>query len=723
MKFLASLLLAGALQLYGQVLPVVPRVEQQPLAASAVRLIEALALLGQPLPAEETAEIRQGASVARMQQILDRYCLVGVEINPESRVKAQQGPAKPELVEQGWRVFLVKVENQAGITPVLTVDSPNAGQIPTRAEFAIPRRFLDLDFYTKAPLHERLSGLELEYRILQIYSRDRGKREAKLIFSIGQGSQDLGFRSEADILFTTQAATKVTLHVLDTDGKPTTASFLIRDPLQRVYPATSKRLAPDFFFQPQIYRADGESVLLPPGDYSIECARGPEYLKQSRSIHVDREPVDLAFHLQRWIDPAGLGWYSGDHHIHAAGCAHYEKPTEGVFPQDMMRHIVGEDLKVGEVLSWGPSWYFQKTFFEGRDNPLSTAQNRMHYDVEVSGFPSSHTGHLVLLGLEQEDYPGARRIDEWPSWGMPVLRWAKKQGAIVGYAHSGWGLQLKQDKLLTTEVPAFDGIGANEYIVSVTEGLPDFISAEDTPPSWELNIWYHTLNAGFRTRLSGETDFPCIYDQKVGLGRSYVRESGLDYASWIRGIKEGRAYVSDGASHLLDFRVNQTAMGEGQSELRLDRPATVHISANVAALLAEKPNEALRALPYDQKPYWSLERARIGNSRRVPLELIVNGVAVDRREIPADGKLQPVAFDYALPESAWIALRVLPSSHTNPVFVLVGGKPIRVPSSIQWCIRAVDQCAAQKLPQIRLSERGEAKRAYDHAREVYTGRL
>jgi hypothetical protein len=22
---------------------------------------------------------------------------------------------------------------------------------------------------------------------------------------------------------------------------------------------------------------------------------------------------------------------------------------------------------------------------------------------------------------------------------------------------------------------------------------------------WELNIWYHTLNAGFRTRISGET--------------------------------------------------------------------------------------------------------------------------------------------------------------------------------------------------------------------------
>jgi hypothetical protein len=30
---------------------------------------------------------------------------------------------------------------------------------------------------------------------------------------------------------------------------------------------------------------------------------------------------------------------------------------------------------------------------------------------------------------------------------------------------------------------------------------------------------YHTLNAGFETRISGETDFPCIYGERVGIGR------------------------------------------------------------------------------------------------------------------------------------------------------------------------------------------------------------
>ena len=723
MRYLTLLLLV--LPAFAETLPVV-QVEHQPFAAQVARLLEALDLLGAPLPPAEAAELRSATSVERMQAILDRRVLVAIEINPESRVKAIEGPAVPELEQQGWRTFLIKVNNQAGSTPVLLVDSPNAGRLANTPEGAIQRKFLDVEMFNKQPLRERLSGLSLEYRIINLFSRDAGQREARLNFNVGQGSQDLGFRSSVDLLFRCKPATQVKLRVEDSDDKPTTASFLIRDSQSRVYPSQAKRLAPDFFFQPQIYRADGETLALPPGDYTVEYTRGPEYRKKTQGIHVADQPMTLDFHLDRWIDPAARGWYSGDHHVHAAGCSHYEKPSEGVYPQDMIRHIVGEDLKRGAVLTWGPGWYFQKTFFEGADNKLSTPVNLMRYDVEVSGFPSSHTGHIVLLGLQQQDYPDTRRIEDWPSWGVPVFRWARKQGAVAGYAHSGWGLAIKQEALPTDEMPPFDGIGANEFIVSVTEGLPDFISTVDTPYAWELNIWYHTLNAGYRTRISGETDFPCIYDSKVGLGRSYVRQKSANatYDDWIHGIREGRAYVSDGKSHLMDFKVNDVSMGEGSSELQMAAPGRVHITANVAALLEDKPDDAIRRLRYDEKPYWNIERGRIGDSRRVPVELIVNGQAVARKEIDADGKLRPIEFEYQVEKSSWVALRVLPSSHTNPIWVVVGGKPVRASkSSLEWCIRAVDQCWRQKENQIRLNERGEASRAYQAAKAEYQKRL
>ena len=711
-------------------LPIVP-VEHQPLAALVLRLLEALELSGEPLPPAETAELKSlaGASrdlpqaVTRIQQILDAHCLAGVTINPESRVKVQEGPAKPELVQQGWRTFLVKVQNEAGITPVLVVDSRNAGRLAGTDSGLVNSKFLDIQMFNKQPLRPHLSGLEVEYRILQLFSRDAGKREAWLSFNVGQGTQDLGFRSDVDILFTCIPATKISLRVLDFDDKPATASFLIRDTAGRVYPSQAKRLAPDLFFQPQVYRASGDSLALPPGDYTVEYTRGPEYRNKTQRIHVGNEPVELTFHLERWIDPAKLGWFSGDHHIHAAGCAHYEKPTEGVYPADMMRYILGEDLKVGSVLSWGPGWYFQKTFFEGKDNALSTNLNLMRYDVEVSGFPSSHTGHLVLLNLKEQDYPGTKRIEDWPSWGVPVLRWAKSQGAVTGFAHSGWGLALKNEALPSMEVPPFDGIGANEYIVSVTQGVVDFISTVDTPYAWELNAWYHTLNTGYRTRISGETDFPCIYGERVGLGRSYVRQrKSHDYRDWTEGIREGRNYVSDGMSHLIDFQVNGVEMGE--RDVLLAAPGTVHVTASVAALLGEQPDASVRGRRYDEKPYWHLERARIAGSRKVPVELIVNGEPVARREIVADGQMRLLEFDTRLDRSSWVALRILPSSHTNPVFVLVDGKPIRASrQSAEWCLKAVDQCWKQKSPRIRIEELPEATRIYEAARAEYRSRL
>lgn len=715
-------IVAAAIAAAAEELPIVDKVDAQPLFAQAARVVQTLELTGEPLPPAVVKEIESlplnAEGVKRLQEILDARCIAGVHINPEARVKVQAGPAEPRLVEQGWRTFLVKVQNEAGITPVLQATSPQAGNVYNR-NVSVARTWTDLSFFNKQPMRAFLSGLEVEYRVLQIYAREAGKREAKLVFDAGQGTQDLGFRNEIDILFQVAPVARLVFKVRD-EGKPAIGSFLIRDAQGRVYPSQSKRVAPDFFFQKQIYRGDGESVSLPPGRYTIEYSRGPEYKSITRTIQMGAANQEFQANLERWIDPSKTGWVSGDHHIHAAGCSHYEKPTEGVYPKDMIRHVMGEDIKIGSVLTWGPGWYFQKTFNEGKDNALSTDVYRMRYDVEVSGHPSSHTGHLVLLGMKETDYPGKQRIDDWPSWGMPILRWARKQGAITGYAHTGWGLQIPKDEVLTKELPPFDGIGANEYVVAVTHGLVDFISTVDTPWPWELNVWYHTLNAGYHTRISGETDFPCIYDERVGLGRSYVKQQKPDYGDWIQGVKEGRNYVSDGRSHLMDFAVNGQAMG---STIRLNAPAPLQITANVAAMLADKEDAELRARPASQKPYWHVERARIAGTRRVPVELIVNGESVERREIDADGTVRALRFSYTPQQSAWVALRILGSSHTNPVWVQVGGSEVRVKPSIEWCVKAVQKCREQKIGRVRLEEQGEMLSAYDSALREYQRRL
>jgi hypothetical protein len=269
-------------------------------------------------------------------------------------------------------------------------------------------------------------------------------------------------------------------------------------------------------------------------------------------------------------------------------------------------------------------------------------------------------------------------------------------------------------------MPPFDGIGANEYIVDVALDAVDFISNADTPFLFEWNIWYHTLNCGFRTRVSGETDFPCLTDARVGAGRSYVHLSqALTYDAWCAGVRDGRCYVSDGFSHLMEFTANGVAMGTNGSELRLAQANNVHATVKVACLLPSTPPIADAPDPM-QKPFWTPEHARVMGTRDVTVELVLNGRPVASQRVLADGVLREISFDVRVEHSAWIAVRVMGSAHTNPIFVVVGGRPIRASRrSAEWCLQAVDQCWSQKVGRIRARERDAAQRAYEQARVRY----
>jgi len=780
LAILLSTLSATAQDIY-----TVDNVEPQPLVASAIRLTEALDVIGSSLSAEDAAKLRAmadsnpDAALARsVQQILDPYCLAMVNISPEARVKVLRGPASATLIQGGWQSFLVKVHNEANTNAELVWESPNADPALHRSTGApnpqtqnlitpgqLANRFLEISFYQRRPMTSRLSGLNLEYADLQIYTTATGKREASLGFHIGQGTQDLGSRNAMSVLFECKSSTKVILDVKDFDGSPVMASFIIRDSVERlsaarrddyrnnrarnapweqpgitstrplvgIYPLPARRVAEtdeyeDFFFQPQIYRQTGEHVYLPPGDYDVTYTRGPEYLPQSKVMTVPTDVLEHteSFSLKRWIHMANRNWFSLDHHVHGGGCSHYESPAAGVNPAAMMRQTLGEDLNVACVLSWGPCWYHQKTFFEGEVHDLSTEENLMRYDVEVSGFPSSHAGHLCLLRLKEDDYPGTTTIEEWPSWTLPVLQWGQSQNGVVGYSHSGWGLEPIEatDEFPNLAMPKFDGIGANEYIMTVTHGASDFISAGDTPWNWELNIWYHTLNAGYRTAISGETDFPCIFDERIGMARSYTKLSEeLGYDAFADEIRQGLNYVSDGRSHIFDFAVESTRVVDNKVEHKMDKASTVKITAKVAAYLPEKQDRAAARIQkggYNGRPYWHIEKARIPDTQKVTVELVVNGETVGQTQITADGKVRDITFKRAIPKSSWVALKITYAAHTNPIYIIIDDKPVRGPKeSIQWCRDAVDRCWEMKLPRIRQSEREAAKAGYDHARAAY----
>ena len=284
------------------------------------------------------------------------------------------------------------------------VSSPNAAPIvesyrvkpgPEQiTQSGIRDRWTQLSFFRKPPLQERLSGLEIEYLILEVFSRDSGPLAAVLGFDVGQGSQDIGFRNDISILFNAIPTRTIKLSIKDEKGKPTTASLTVRDRRDRLYPNPTKRLAPDFFFQPQVYREDQESLSLPDGYYTLRSSGGPEYLPQTSEFTVDsRGPGTVSIQLKRWIDPSQFGWYSGDPHIHAAGCSHYQKPTEGVNPEDMIRQIAGR----GKAIAVG-----EDAVEAGRGTLRELDQERMRLAIAIAHEHQVDRQRRALLAIGRE---------------------------------------------------------------------------------------------------------------------------------------------------------------------------------------------------------------------------------------------------------------------------------------------------------------------------------
>ena len=809
-KKVSILLLSIAGLVLGQSQTALPiaGVEGQPLGGNASRLVQAMEFLGVPLAKSVVEKLNHAIrdrDAETIQLILDSHVLVAVSLNPEVRVKVRRGPAKAVLRQGAYTPFVVKVFNDSTVARPLRVASPQAGPVYSGASLGILKRqaqaelkvnenvrgekgrFLSLEMFNSPPMTTALSGLEVEYAIVLIYSHEAGRREATLQFDVGQGTQDLGFRAEVPVLFNVLPAMAVKLDVRDSDGSPTTARLEFRDTAGRVYPPQAKRLAPDFFFQPHIYRAHEQSVMLPPGRFTMEFSRGPEYIVRKREIEVrSGGNVEIPVRLERWVNPARFGFYCGDHHIHGAGCSHYDSPTQGVTPLDMFQQVKGEGLNVGCVLTWGPCFDFQRNYFSPGADEVSEPLTVLKYDLEISGFGSAALGHVCLLNLKNQNYPGSdgTKTQGWPSWTVPVLRWCKEQGGVTGYPHSAlhvhppttanWLMQTldtdsnlvltsaetadgllpepfsevdsdRNEKLTEKElassadraadtlpnfaIPAFNGGGAMEIFVSTAEGVCDFISAMDTARIPEWNTWYHLLNCGFPLKLSGETDFPCMSSRRVGAGRVYVQmgvRKKIDFTEWCRGLAAGQSYVSDGYAHALKFTVN--AQPPGQADVRLAKPGKVGVQVKVA-FAAETPMTVAQGLldaasgPRTTGDTVNLHAPRHrrfvkGGDRLV--ELIANGQVVAKETVPADGKIYDLQFKVAINRSSWVALRHFPQLHTNPVNVMVAGKPIRASrESAHWCAESVKLLWQNRNRFIKKSEQAEAKLAYDRAVRTY----
>lgn len=216
---------------------------------------------------------------------------------------------------------------------------------------------------------------------------------------------------------------------------------------------------------------------------------------------------------------------------------------------------------------------------------------------------------------------------------------------------------------------------------------------------------------------------------RVGQGRSYVRlgrQTRVDYAQWCRAIARGRSYVSDGYAHALEFDVDGTRPGD---DLNLAAPGRVVVRATVA-FSPETPLEPAYggAIPAGGRRHvgdtilmrevQSMDPLYQRGRRLV--EVVANGRVVASREVAADGRAHAIEVAVPIERSSWLAVRQFPQLHTNPVNVIVAGRPIRASrESAQWAIACIDQLWRARGGRIAPAERAEAEKAYEEARAIY----
>src|ERR1700744_3809139 len=92
----------------------------QPYFAGVNRVLGALAKLGAPVATEDAKRIAElanqndSAAVEAAEKILDRYTLVRLSIETDGSARVAIGGAQRTLIEQGWRMFLVRIGNPGG---------------------------------------------------------------------------------------------------------------------------------------------------------------------------------------------------------------------------------------------------------------------------------------------------------------------------------------------------------------------------------------------------------------------------------------------------------------------------------------------------------------------------------------------------------------------------------------------------------------------------------
>lgn len=395
---------------------------------------------------------------------------------------------------------------------------------------------------------------------------------------------------------------------------------------------------------------------VPSGELQIFLARGHEFAPLHDRLAVKTgETVHKEYVLNKRSDIPAAGWYGGDMHTHFS---RWSKSDNHVWA----RLLQAEDLHAVNNMVYKHAGVIEAPQYAyGAEGEHRVRRHHKGHRVIASGeeFRDDDLyGHMIAAGIRDLIEPvstGQRlgRRENYPLFAS-VCDWAHEQGGIAGWAHGGTVIKLMES------LPVEAALGKLDFVENIQFNM-----------FYGFMFWYRLLNCGIRLACTGGSDFPfdaallAPWYPNLGLDRTYVEVEGeFSYEGWIDGIRRGATFATNGP--LLSVTVNGRPPG---SELRL----------------APSENEVL------------VEARAVSNHGLDAIEIIANGAVVKHVEGRGGQTDLVCAERIRLQGSSWLAARtrgcVPPDvygglvdwklhAHSSPIYVLVGGKPIRMPADL-----------------------------------------
>ena len=410
------------------------------------------------------------------------------------------------------------------------------------------------------------------------------------------------------------------------------------------------------------------AVTLPAGEARVVVERGKEYRPLELHVVIEAgKTVTRRLALERWIDMADHGWYSGDTHVHRT------------LPE-LRRVLAAEDLNVA--------------FVQTQWNTPAVPPEAAPWIAEAGrdGLVPLDRAHVVhVVGGEIEDWQGIGALgfslpgpDGSPVEGVADFFNALRYLEVGRRVHEAGGI-VEIEKPWWNDAPVHAALAEVALVGILNNHLVrgGFLPALDRPlttlgmdhPPGELGyleqsfaLYAHYLNAGLRLQPTAGSASG-VLPNPPGFNRVYVKVDGaFSYPRWREGLLAGRSFVTNGPMLFVEVE------GATGGERELPRAGSLEV----------------RGAVHTPRP---LER----------IEIVRNGAVVKVLHPGAGASVTEFTAAVAFAESGWLAVRCFEkkvlnhgAAHSAPVHVTVAGRPfVPVRDSLERIVAHIEAVATE----------------------------